>query len=95
MSDSLEICSHCDEPVDSATGICRGVLKSTFDRLADPDDWRGPIDATIEAEFRREVEAAVIFYTATVPTFEPAGTRGKVKLVRVRSEGYRMGPAGP
>jgi len=71
-----------------------GELRKAFDRVADPRDWRNPIDTEIYVETREEVELikeAITFFTATVPTAD-GWLGGKV---RFKSEGYRNGPAGP
>ena len=86
-------CDHCGEQ--SVDGMCTDVMSKVFDRVADANDWRAPIDYIIEAELRSEVEAAVIHYTATVPTFTDVQPHNGVRMVRVQAVGYRAGPAGP
>ena len=86
-------CDHCGEQ--SVDDVCVNVMSLVFDRVADANDWRAPIDYIIEAELRSEVEAAVIHYTATVPTFTDVQAQNGVRMVRVQAVGYRAGPAGP
>lgn len=75
-------------------------LKIAFDLVADPKDWRAPINAVVLVEARDavgvtlgEIAAAIVHYTATKPDIfvltVPAGA------VVFRAEGYRAGPAGP
>ena len=52
----LGTCEYCGEQ--SVDGTCTKVMSHVFDRVSTPGDWRAPIDSIIEAEFRREVEAA-------------------------------------
>jgi hypothetical protein len=76
----------------STERYCESCLRDAFDRVATPEDWRAPICAVVPCYLRDVVRAAVIFYTATVPSFhETAGGRN----VQVRAIGYRNGPAGP
>lgn len=66
-------------------------LKSAFDKVADPDDWRGEIATSMPGECVNLVVAAIQFYTATNPKVAL-----DIKTMRylVTSKGYRMGPAG-
>ena len=66
-------------------------LASAFDRIRDPRDWQAPIRAVIPVEERPVVEKAVLWFTNTVPAFEPAPGAGD-RLVVV-AEGYRLGQA--
>lgn len=66
-------------------------LRTAFDKVADPTDWKGKVNGVIDAADVNDVVDAVIYFTGTVPTVTPA-RGGKL---RVRSVGYRMGPCGP
>ena len=83
-------------------GYTHGELRLAFDMCASPSDWRGPIDAIVDARFSDLASSAIAFYTATVPTTRKLAAREKLARrspvenpVRVRSPGYRDGPAGP
>lgn len=62
-----------------------------FRLVADPDDWKRPIDATVPANRLADVVKAINFYTATETTVSVLADG----QFRVKSIGYRMGPAGP
>jgi len=79
-----------DDPRD-LTGYRMEQLASAFDRIRDPRDWQAPIRAVIPVEERPVVEKAVLWFTNTVPAFEPAPGAGD-RLVVV-AEGYRLGQA--
>jgi hypothetical protein len=66
-------------------------LEKAFDLVKDPKDWRNPIQACIEIDQKEAVEAAIIHFTATTPTF----TRVNSSHLIVKADGYRNGPAGP
>jgi hypothetical protein len=68
-------------------------LAGAFDRVRSIRDWQAPICAEIAAEDRAVVEQAVIWFTATVPTFDPVP--GAVGRLSVTAAGYRRGPWGP
>ena len=63
-------------------------LTAAFNKVADKADWKRPIDAVIDRADRDIVREAVIYFTATVPTFVDVGDK-----MRVTSPGYRAGPA--
>lgn len=66
-------------------------LEKAFNSVQNKDDWRAAIDAPVDPESDLIlIEAAIQFYTATQAKFEMVGDQ-----LRVRSIGYRMGPAGP
>lgn len=65
---------------------------AAFALVADPDDWRKPIDAIIPTDRLTDVIKAIHYFTAVTEatvTVQPDGR------FRVKSIGYRMGPAGP
>ena len=66
-------------------------MKKAFDAVANPNDWKAPIAASMTGESVNVVVAAIKFYTATVPevTLDVATMR-----YHVHSDGYRNGPAG-
>lgn len=75
-------------------GYTQLELLQTFDNICDPIDWKKPIEAIVMGQFLHRVVAAIEFYTATNPTVTPAGKLNR-RVFRVKSEGYRQGPAGP
>lgn len=66
-------------------------LAAAFETVHDPDDWKNPIDAKVSGQMVDVTVAAIIFYTATVPTVSLDLDTMKYC---VRSIGYRAGPAG-
>jgi hypothetical protein len=75
-----------------STGYRLDQLASAFDRVRDPRDWKAPIQSVIPAAERHVVEKAVLWFTDTVPAFEPAP--GEADRLVVMAQGYRHGPAG-
>ena len=74
----------------------RARLEAAFNMVADPNDWRAPIDAYVPKDTDLVLlEEAIVFYTATTPTFTVALGKDQVMRIRVRADGYRAGPAGP
>ena len=67
-------------------------LRTAFDAVCDPDDWKGPIAAWVPGEAVLTVCEAIRFFTATEPKVAL-----DVETMRylITSEGYRAGPAGP
>ena len=74
-------------------GYTEDELFAAFDAVADPYDWRAPIDSYVDPADVNRIVFAIKHYTATVPTLTVHQLKG-VQLIRVRSIGYRMGPAG-
>jgi hypothetical protein len=68
----------------------REILEKYFGKIQNNEHWKNPIDAFCRAEEQYMVEKAIIFFTATTPTFEKMNN----EWVRVRAAGYRAGPAG-
>ncbi|MBZ5499079.1 MAG: hypothetical protein LAP85_21990 [Acidobacteriia bacterium] len=66
-------------------------LRKVFNKLANPQDWRGPIAASMPGEAVLGACAAIEYCTATLPRV-CLDTRTMTYVVT--SEGYRMGPAG-
>ena len=73
-------------------------LDHAFEAVANPSDWRAPIDITLDVMGALEaaggwavVREAIQHFTATVPTIVYGlGARS----ARIRAIGYRAGPAG-
>ncbi len=66
---------------------------SYFEMVEDPNDWRNPINKIVVCT-RDEMDAiinAIMFFTATQADVTNLGNG----IYRVKSEGYRNGPAGP
>jgi len=63
--------------------------EAAFRLVANPTDWKAPIDARVPADKLVAVVRAIAFYTATSATVTPEGD-----VFRVTSIGYRSGPAG-
>jgi len=69
----------------------KAQLEPVFDRVRNPEDWKAPISAICEHHEMEIVRRAIVYFTATEPTFtERAGTR----FLNVTASGYRRGPAG-
>ena len=69
----------------------RSELETALNAVTDADDWKGPIDAVIDANDLLITQAAVVFFTATNLDVKGSPEPGKL---RVTSIGYRAGPAG-
>lgn len=71
----------------------QNTLRKAFDRVANSNDWRAPIDAVVvvldDAELE-DIRDAVEFFTATQATITLVDGR----TYRVQADGYRRGPAG-
>ena len=77
-------------------GYTLDELKKAFDKVSDPEDWKGPIRATMPGEAVGVTCAAIEFYTATKARVrvDSRQRRGKYLVYFVESKGYRAGPAG-
>lgn len=85
---------------DSHKGFSRRQLQEAFEWVANPNDWKAPIDAFVPEHKVHVVRAAIEFFTATeveIHEFMDIPSRHNVwkDWKRVRSKGYRYGPAGP
>jgi hypothetical protein len=88
----------------SKEGITEGelvegeILRRVFGLVCPAKDWKGQIDSVVSEsilEYDREVIArAVEFMTGCPVTFEDTKDGMGFPVVRVRSAGYRAGPAG-
>lgn len=69
--------------------LTRAQLTEAFNRVAPGDNWKRPIDITLQLEplDREVVREAVIFFTGSVPKFEYAGCCGDLTC-RVTAAGY-------
>ena len=76
---------------DRPTGFSHEQMARAFDRVRDPRDWRASINAEIPSEDRLVVQAAVIWFTATVPMFMPIP--GQADRLLVTALGHRFGLA--
>ncbi len=59
-------------------------LRVAFDRVQNQENWKNPIDAVILLKDQKIVEAAIIHYAGSVPTF----SRIDGNNVRVKAAGY-------
>lgn len=77
--------------VKSAEEVRGDRLRATFRLVADPEDWKAPINEYVpQGVDQAELAEAIMYMTATEAYFETESD-GRVK---VRAMGYRMGPAG-
>ena len=69
-------------------------LSNAFNAICNQKDWKAPIDAEIDiiscGFSLDDAMEAVRFYTATDPSVSQTGQT----TYRIRSIGYRLGPAG-
>lgn len=61
-------------------------LREAFAMVQNPDNWKGPINASIDPHFRSIVDAAVPFVTGSSAHFSEVKDDGKLW---VHAEGYR------
>ena len=75
-------------------GFTHQQLKAAFDAVADPTDWKAPVDAMVYGGDYGLTHAAVEYFTATTPTgtWEPWNAQG-MNTWRITAPGYRNGPA--
>lgn len=66
-------------------------LQAAFNQVANPDDWKDEILATMPGECVNLVVEAIKFFTATNPTVK---LNTETMTYIVHSIGYRAGPAG-
>jgi hypothetical protein len=86
---SAELESGNSQVVDRIFGrdVTRGDLSVAFSRVENKENWKLPIDTRIEIQTDFDMESirrAVVFFTASEPTFEPLGKH----RYRVRAAGY-------
>jgi len=74
-------------------------LDTAFDLVADPADWRAPIDYTgrISMAGLNLVDKAIAHFTGTTMTMvlKETGTGSAAHLWHITATGYRNGPCGP
>jgi len=68
-------------------------LDEAFDKVVAGGDWRNPIDCWIPATEKEVTIAAILYFTATKAWVQ--SVKKDWSEVRLRADGYRMGPAGP
>jgi hypothetical protein len=71
--------------------VTRGELSEAFDYVANRDNWKLPIDATVDLgpASMAMVREAVIFFTGSVPSFTAVGPEvDRCARFRVRAAGY-------
>lgn len=73
-----------------ANPFTREQMQTAFGKVCNPKDWKASINAVIDEADRDLVQRAISYMTATDCSFSPA----KPGKLRVRSIGYRRGPAG-
>lgn len=100
------VCQHCpltvkfyDGPLDLRTTIERDQLTgyyrheqlvAAFDKVKNRNHWKNPIDSFCHVVECPVVLEAIVFFTATVPTFHRVG---QTPLMHVKADGYYRGPA--
>jgi len=67
--------------------------QEAFAEIHDPRDWKAPLNAVIPADKFDLYNDACQFMTATV--LEVTEILHYGKMLRVKADGYRAGPAGP
>jgi hypothetical protein len=67
--------------------VTRGELRAAFDLVADPTDWKNPINAVVDPDEQTKVMIyeAVRFFTGCTPKF----TRLSANRYRVTTSGFR------
>ena len=75
---------------DTYKGFTRRQLSTAFEAIRDPRDWRAPINCIVPRGKVKVCEAAIEFFTATEVLVQEHGHHD----FRIRSIGYRNGPAG-
>lgn len=71
-------------------GYSIGALRVAFTNVANPDNWKLPIDAPVDAASIAILRVAIPFFTGSVAKFtkrEPNGPLGPVRLF-VKADGY-------
>lgn len=76
---------------ETGTPFTERQLDLAFKLVANPNDWKAPIDARVARDLVHEVVCAIQFYTAAPIEVLPTDHPGSFRVV---SCGYRLGPAG-
>jgi hypothetical protein len=82
--------------------VQQNVLKAVFDEIANPNDWRQPINAVVTIHRTSGIHLglytdAITYFTGTVPSIfivEDWTKECDFAKFRIVSEGYLLGPAG-
>lgn len=76
-----------EEPTMSITGQ---RLTEVFDLVRDPENWKMPVDSFVEKGQATvgEIDAAVIFFTGSVPDIYPCEASGGRQGYAVLAAGY-------
>lgn len=71
-------------------GVTRRELTAAFNRVAPRDNWKLPIDVTIDTtpEERLMIAEAITFFTGSVAKFEPRGELAPLSPFRITAPGY-------
>ena len=83
-----------DDPRSGMSGFSKNQLTAAFEKVQNQDDWKAPISAVIDISEGPIVEASIAYFTSTAADFLPIKCGGKAGKYRVKSIGYRAGPAG-
>lgn len=70
------------------------TLRTLFGHICNPTDWKAPIDCYVPVDMAEAYRQSIKFMTATEPSMRRELHDGQY-MIRLRSIGYRMGPAGP
>lgn len=75
--------------------IVRGELVSrddvllAFNSVCDKENWKMPIEALVNGDADLDlIRAAVVYFTGSVPTFDPVDPVDNTTLIFVRAAGY-------
>jgi hypothetical protein len=74
--------------------LLSSIMHHVFAMVAPKGDWKGPINATLNAA-TCDVEPAVIYKAVEFMTAAPCTIVETGTEIHVKSIGYRAGPAGP
>lgn len=81
-----------EDKLDSAPiyrGFTRAALARAFERVQNPEHWKRPIDAVIQAEDATVTAAAIAFFAGSPCEFRAVRRRkGEPRRMRVKAPGY-------
>jgi hypothetical protein len=72
-------------------GFTDEQLHTAFETVQAKTHWKDPIRSKCKVEDIKLITSAIIYFTGTVPSF---GQPDKNGMVKVRADGYQMGPCG-
>jgi len=77
-----------DQVVDLVNGrpVTRGMLLAAFNKVADPENWKNPINAVIPLKDRNIVDRAIKYFAGSVAKFSWCGNNSWY----VKANGYYM-----